>query len=33
MNEVFIVGVLIGFLIGSIVTLALWTLVDEFKKK
>lgn len=31
MNEVFIVGVLIGFLIGSIVALALWTLIDELK--
>jgi hypothetical protein len=33
MNEVFIIGILIGFLIGSIVTLALWTLTDEFKNK
>ena len=33
MKETFIIGILIGFIIGSIVIFALWTQSDKFKNK
>jgi gas vesicle protein len=33
MTEAFIIGILIGFVIGSILVFALWTQLDKFKNK